>query len=219
MSRGEVSVSTLDRQDGHGDHEVRLASSPERDSIAEALADAFFDDPVMSWILVDEARRSRRLEVLFRVFLRGHYLPLNTVWTTSDRAGAALWGPPGHGIIPPSTMLRNVGGILRSLGLSSIRALRALGHVEQLHPKEPHWYLGVLGTRKARQGQGVGSALLAPVLERCDEEGLPAYLESSKESNIAFYRRHGFEVTAEVELPGGGPKVWPMWREPRPRTS
>jgi ribosomal protein S18 acetylase RimI-like enzyme len=90
--------------------------------------------------------------------------------------------------------------------------------VERLHPKgPPHWYLGVLGTRKKAQGRGVGSSLLAPVLDRCDDEGIPAYLESSKHSNIAFYRRHGFEVTGEIPLPFGGPSVWSMWRDPRPR--
>jgi ribosomal protein S18 acetylase RimI-like enzyme len=107
--------------------------------------------------------------------------------------------------------------MVRALGRHTVRALRALTHVEGRHPKEPHWYLGVLGTRTAAQGKGIGSALLAPVLERCDDEGIPAYLESSKHSNIAFYRRHGFEVTGEIALPSGGPSVWPMWRDPQPR--
>jgi len=197
-------------------HEVRKAEAHERAAVAAALAAAFFDDPVMSWILSDPGQRPRRLAGLFDVLMKGHYLPLGTVWTTPDIAGAALWGPPGHAVVPTSAIVRNVVAMLRALGIHSARALRALTHVEHLHPKEPHWYLGVLGTRPERQGTGVGSALLRPVLQRCDEEGLPAYLESSKESNLAFYRRHGFEVTGEIPLPGGGPTVWPMWREPRP---
>ena len=55
--------------------------------------------------------------------------------------------------------------------------------------------------------------MLGPVLARCDEDGVRAYLESSKEQNIPFYRRHGFEVTGEVRLPGG-PPVWTMRASP-----
>jgi ribosomal protein S18 acetylase RimI-like enzyme len=195
---------------------VVVATPGDRVALSDALADAFFDDPVMSWILRDEDSRIPRLARLFGVQLRGHYLPLGTVWTTADRAGAALWAPPGHAILPPTTILRHLPDMLRALGRHAVRALRTLNHVEGLHPKEPHWYLGVLGTRRADQGRGIGSSLLGPVLDRCDAEGVPAYLESSKHANIAFYRRHGFEVTGEIELPFGGPSVWPMWREPRP---
>lgn len=195
---------------------VRAARLTERQAIAGALADAFFDDPVMAWILADETSRTRRLAGLFSTLLKGHYLPLGTVWTTDATLGAALWAPPGKAIIPGPTVLRHLPMLLRALGRRATVALRALSHVEQHHPKEPHWYLGVLGTRTEAQGKGVGSALLAPVLRRCDEEGLPAFLESSKDRNIAFYRRFGFEVTSEIQLPFGGPTVWPMWRHPRP---
>lgn len=195
--------------------QVVLASAAQRAAVSATLADAFFDDPVMSWILRDEASRIRRLEGLFSTLLRGHYLALGTVWTTPDAEGAALWAPPGQAVIPMSRVLRNGVSMIRALGSRAYVALRALTHVEQAHPKEPHWYLGVLGTRRAFQGKGIGSALLQPVLERCDAEGAPAYLESSKHANIAFYRRHGFEVTGEIRLPLGGPTVWPMWRDPR----
>jgi ribosomal protein S18 acetylase RimI-like enzyme len=93
--------------------------------------------------------------------------------------------------------------------------LRGMLGAERLHPAEPpHWYLAILGTDPDAQGRGLGSRLLAPVLERCDEDGVGAYLESSKERNIAFYARHGFRVTRTWRLPRG-PLLWAMWRDPR----
>ncbi len=97
----------------------------------------------------------------------------------------------------------------------TVRALRLLFEVDSLHPKEPHWYLATLGTAPERQGQGVGAALLQPVLDRADEDGMPAYLESSKERNVPFYARFGFEVVEELHSKASGPPMWRMWREPR----
>jgi ribosomal protein S18 acetylase RimI-like enzyme len=72
-----------------------------------------------------------------------------------------------------------------------------------------------LGTDPAAQGHGVGSTLLSSMLERVDAEGAPAYLECSKERNVAFYARFGFTVTKELNAVQGGPRIWLMWREPR----
>jgi ribosomal protein S18 acetylase RimI-like enzyme len=93
--------------------------------------------------------------------------------------------------------------------------VRLLAAYERARPRQTHWYLGTLGTDPDRQGRGVGSALLRVVLDRLDHEGLPAYLESSKERNLAFYARHGFQVTGEITT-RRGPTLWLMWREPRP---
>ena len=93
--------------------------------------------------------------------------------------------------------------------------LGGLERMEERHPQDrSHWYLFILGTEPAAQGQGLGSALLAQVLARVDADGMPVYLESSNERNLAWYGRHGFEVTSEVVILGG-PRIWPMWREPR----
>jgi GNAT superfamily N-acetyltransferase len=182
--------------------------------LCDVLQAAFWDDPVMTWILPDEGSRSRRLAGLFRVLLRTHYLSMRTVWTTPEQLGGALWSPPDHWKIPTMDIVKSAPGLLVALGVRALPALRFLDQVDRQHPHEPHWYLGVLGTSPAQQGKGIGSALLRPVLERCDREGLPAYLESSKERNIPFYSRHGFRVTGEITAPGG-PTVWPMWRDPQ----
>ena len=61
----------------------------------------------------------------------------------------------------------------------------------------------------------MGSALLAPTLARCDDQGEVAYLETQKAANVAWYGRHGFEATGEIQL-HGTPKVWCLTRPPRP---
>ena len=195
---------------------VRKATTTDIPRLADALARAFFDDPVMEFILPRERGRRRRLLALFELELRRVHLPNDECYTTAELAGGALWAPPNRWRMPPLAILRSLPRIVPLLGTRLPAALRVINVVERAHPRGPHWYLAVLGTEPAQQGKGVGSAMLAPILERCDREGEPAYLESSKESNIPFYVRHGFEVTGALELPGGGPTIWPMWREPRP---
>jgi GNAT superfamily N-acetyltransferase len=195
---------------------VRKAELTDSGPLATALARAFYDDPVMTWLIPNDARRVKRLTTLFDLELRYVHLPHEETYTTGELSAGALWGPPHKWRTPPVSVLRTLPRLGLALGVRLPASLRLTSTIEKVHPRQPHWYLAVLGTEPASQGKGVGSALLAPILQRCDRDGTPAYLESSKESNIAFYRRHGFEVTSAIDLPGGGPRVWPMWREPRP---
>jgi hypothetical protein len=194
---------------------VRVANQADAGPIAASLARAFYDDPVMEFLIPEEASRQRRVGVFFEVALTIQHLPQGSVYTDTDRAGGAMWDPPGHWKMRFGQILRGSPKMITAFGRKVPRALRVLSTIEREHPRAPHWYLAVLGTDPVHQGKGVGSSLLAPVLDRCDHDGTGAYLESSKHSNIAFYRRHGFEVTGEIVLPGG-PTVWPMWRDPRP---
>jgi GNAT superfamily N-acetyltransferase len=180
------------------------------------LLRSFFDDPVISWMMPNDARRTRVGELAYGTFLRRIYLPHNEVYTDDQLRGAALWAPPGRWKVPVKRQVRMAPALLRVFGARRLPLLmRGLSVIDHHHPDEvPHWHLGILGTDPPAQGKGVGSAVMAPVLDRCDREGLPAYLESSKHANIAFYRRHGFEVTEEILLPEG-PTIWGMWREPR----
>ena len=191
-----------------------LAGPTDIEAIEDVLQAAFWDDPVMMFLFPDEGSRSRRSARLFRALLRRHYLPMRSVWTTDEQAGAALWAPPGHWKLPTAQIVRSLPAVAMSLGRHAPRSLRFMEEVDRAHPSEPHWYLGVLGTDPPQQGHGIGSALLAPVLGRCDGEGVPAYLESSKESNVPFYARHGFVVVGELRPPGA-PTMYRMWREPQ----
>ena len=196
---------------------VRKATLADAPRLAQALASAFEDDPVIAWIFPDEHRRRRVLPVFMEFRLRNLAFPHDEVWMTVDGSAAAVWlPPPGRWQLSRPQQLRLLPALVRFLGLRTVSVLGGLDRMEARHPHDPpHWYLFILGTEQAAQGRGLGSALLAQVLARVDADGMPAYLESSNERNLAWYGRHGFEVTSEVVIPGG-PRIWPMWREPRP---
>lgn len=195
--------------------QVRRATTEDLPALTGALARAFLDDPVARWSCPREQLRAKVLEGFQGARLRQLH-PHDEVWIADDRSAAALWAPPERW----RTTLREDLALARCVARPSLATrlpltVGGLLGMERRHPREPpHWYLAVLGTDPPAQGRGLGSAVLRPVLEQCDADGLGAYLESSKESNIAFYARHGFKVTGEIPLPFG-PTMWPMWRDPR----
>jgi ribosomal protein S18 acetylase RimI-like enzyme len=195
---------------------VRNATPADAPRLAQALASAFQDDPVITWIFPDEHRRRRVLGAFMEFRLRNLAFPHDQVWTTTGGAAAAVWlPPPGRWQLSRPQRLRLLPALVRFLGLRTASVLGGLERMEERHPHEQsHWYLFILGTEPAAQGRGLGSALLAQGLARVDADGMPAYLESSNERNLALYGRYGFEVTSEVAIQGG-PGIWPMWREPR----
>ncbi len=184
--------------------------------LADLLVRSFDDDPVANFMFRGDARRRAGLRSFFSIQLRRQYLPFGHVYTTEDRAGVAIWGPPDRVRRPLLELLQLLPTAPYLLGRHTLAALSLLGEVDARHPHEPHWYLATLGTEPDRQGTGVGSALLTSVLRRVDEEGMPAYLESSKERNVPLYARFGFEVVEELHPSRGGPTMWRMWRDPRP---
>jgi GNAT superfamily N-acetyltransferase len=96
------------------------------------------------------------------------------------------------------------------------RAGRLQARLNRHHPQEPHWYLLYHAVLPERRGHGVGSQLLQPVLDRCDAQGVGAYLEATSEANRHLYLRHRFaDQDPPLTAPGHGPLLHPMWRQPR----
>ncbi|WP_448613112.1 GNAT family N-acetyltransferase [Modestobacter sp. URMC 112] len=136
-------------------------------------------------------------------------------WVSTDGNGAAIWYPPGTW--RPSTWetLRQTPAALRIFGRQISLASWAQSVMQEHHPTQPHWYLYHLGTEPEEQGTGIGAAVMRPVLDLCDRHRLPAYLEASSPRNRALYERHGFERLDPLVMPGNGPTMYPMWREPQ----
>ncbi len=194
---------------------VRPATAADVPALARLLVRAFADDPVASFMFAGDRRRQFGLHSFFTAQIRRQYLPGGQVHTTDDLAGVAVWGSPDRHRNGLTELLQLVPTAPFLASGHIHRALQLLLAVDALHPKEPHWYLATLGTDPDRQQRGVGSALLADRLDHVDHQGMPAYLESSKERNVPFYARFGFEVIDRIDSIKGAPPIWRMWREPR----
>jgi GNAT superfamily N-acetyltransferase len=188
-------------------NEALVAGPADVPALAVTLAAAFHDDPVFGWCFRDPVRRREILPSWFEAIVDAN-LAHQQIRTTGDVVAGAVWVPPDAA--EDEHLAETLCAISDEYGetLASI-----FEKMDAVHPHEPHFYLFLLGTRPEWQGCGIGSALMRPVLDRCDRDGVPAYLEASSERNRRLYRRYGFELVGEISLPGG-PSLWPMWREP-----
>jgi predicted GNAT family acetyltransferase len=196
--------------------EIRTTAADAVPKLAAVLSDAFINDPVYTWMLPNTLRLQARLRTMFGAEMEQYVIPNGgTIWTTSDHAGAVCELPPGGWEMPTSMTGTQALKWVRAFGKRLPLAIKVQKAMEERHLHEPHFYIRVVGVRTALQGQGLGSALMRPTLERADSSGLPAYIEASSERSAALYERLGFVHTEVLELPKGGPPVWLM-REPPP---
>jgi GNAT superfamily N-acetyltransferase len=190
----------------------------EQGAAVATLARAFHDDPLFNFLVPDLASQGRA-NLTFMQSLVADARGFDEIWVAragSKVAGAAVWLPPGA---YPRGARREALGILRDLpsvprlGSRLLVSVRLQNEIQRAHHrvKEPHWYLSLLGADPAFQRSGAGTALLAPVLERCDAEGIPIYLETQKEANVPWYHRFGFALVEELKV-SGSPSLWAMRR-------
>jgi GNAT superfamily N-acetyltransferase len=189
---------------------VRVATWADAEPLSQTLARAFHDDPLICHFIADAAARPAKMPRIFKLLLKLG-VGYGACHVTSGYEAATLWRPPNQWHLPFWQYITNGPELLGVFGFDALRVITTMDVIEKVHPKKPHWYLQVIGTDPVKQGKGFGSLIMRHQLAVADQQGVPAYLESSKESNIPIYKSFGFEVTGEIRIPNG-PVLYPMWR-------
>ncbi len=201
--------------------EVDRMLDSEESAVIAALARAFYDDPLFGFFVPNLVKQSKALIAFMNSGVKDAR-PFGDLWVAhadGKVASVAVWLPPGA---YPRTPRRELMTYVRTMptivqcGKRIGRSIALLGAVDKAHHElhEPHYYLAILGSDPQFQRSGAGTAVLTPVLERADTEGLPAYLETQKEENIAYYARHRFDLVQKLEVKGC-PPIWTLRREPK----
>lgn len=163
----------------------------------------------MSWVFPDPVDRVARLPRLFGILFDSDIAGMRLV--TAGGEAATLWRGPGYIRVGWLELVRRAIPLLRALGPSMGRAMRVSEAIDAHMPSGDFWYLHIAGCDPAHQGRGLGAAAVRGGLTRAARR-LPAYLETATERNVGFYLGLGFAVTAEWQVPGGGPRFWSMLR-------
>jgi GNAT superfamily N-acetyltransferase len=189
--------------------DVRAAADKDRETVIGVITLAFASDPMARWAYPDPAAYLAVMPQVAAAF-GGNGFPHGAAHLIEGGMGAAMWLPPG--VEPDVERL----AALTDAHVPKERIsdmMQVFEQMDRCHPANPCWYLPLIGVDPAYQGRGCGSALLRYALERCDREGMPAYLESSNPRNVPLYLRHGFEIVGNIQA-GSSPPMVPMLRLP-----
>lgn len=188
------------------------AASSDQARVVQTLSLAFQNDPALSWILSDPARRRTRLPLLFDLLFKSD-LPAGMILRSEADEAAAMWRAPGTAETSLGELLTSFLPMLRVFGAAIGRGLSVSNALEAHRPKGlNYWYLHFVGVRPDHQGKGWGGAIIRDGLARVAGDGLPAYLETATPENVPLYQRLGFEIIEEWDVPGKGPHFWSMLR-------
>lgn len=199
-------------------HDVVALDPSHADAATETFAKAFFDDPLFVYVQPDEHKRMRvlgsQLGVLVKMSLRS-----GVIDATPDARGLVAWLRPGEEFTPMGMVRAGALSMpFRSGPSPFIRFMGVMDESDKAHARAievPHWYLAGAAVDPDVHGQGIGTAVIEHGLARVDADGLPAYLETSRERNVAYWQRFGFDVAFTDRCGKGSVQYWGMVRPAR----
>ena len=169
---------------------------------------AFAGDP--AWDYITSADTD--LTHLFASTLFDARVDAGQVWMHDGGSSVALWDAPRSHADDGAHDPGRWDDYRRAAGAEGWARLKAYDDaVATARPSGPFWYLGVLATRPDSQGRGLAATVLEPVFAQAHADGLPCCLETSKTTNLDFYRNRGFTQSTAIAMTEG-PATWWLTR-------
>ena len=202
--------------DGRIDTEYRFVYRQYAEALCDALVeDAFYITLEQSVSVRDDPREKLLRYLDYSMVEARDYGTL--YFPQAHQYGVAVWSKP----LPPERaaqqkhaklefMQRHMGSVnaARYDDISDFMSAQSDALVDT-----SAWYLSIVGILPAYQNQGLGAALIRPVLELADAAAVPTFLETFTPRNEPFYQRLGYRVAGSFFEPTIGASYSLMLRE------
>lgn len=172
---------------------------------AEVAAHAFIDDESSKFLFSSKLS----YEALYDYYLllyKAAYSKMHMFAESEKINGFAIVAPIKNSELSPWDCIKT-GGLktMLSMGFGVIlRSLEYENHCIKIRSKiiQPNtWYIFQFGVSPDKQGQGLGSKIMKPILNWLDSEKIACYLETNKASNVNIYNHLGFSLKDITTLP------------------
>ncbi|KAF5640604.1 hypothetical protein F52700_3755 [Fusarium sp. NRRL 52700] len=205
---------------------VRISSRDQLEELVDFICDAFMEDDLFCAMVPGRHEHPEAARSVWRMTLVEEYGRKGSVFLAARRlpvqfgvvveivisleAGREITGTSARIARIESAWTLFYRFTLRQAGPGiALDACIAAGEAaEQAYKFYPYerWRLGLLATSPKYQRTGIGKRLVQWGLDRCEEEGIPATLESSI-SGRPLYEKMGFREVGTVSFCQG---KWPM---------
>ena len=185
------------------------------------LRNAFQHDPVWKKLFEDAQVSDEKLLAFNETPIR-YCFKFGEVYAVSrNLEGIAAWIPGELSVMTPWRLIRS--GAMKSarkLGFKLGKKMKIVFKPIENDRKEhmegkPFIYFFMLGVAAEFQGQGFGGKLIRALIGKSEQDGLPLYLETETEENVALYEKFGFKMLKKTILPLIDLPMWEMVREPK----
>lgn len=193
--------------------EIAPATPSDVHRVLPCLAAAFAHDPITGFLLQSGPGYPERVTQFFSLLMRARLALGMPVLVARDEAGihGAVMGYTTVQPEWPADLADEWDAFERATPGMSERIATYDEIATRGKPPSSHYYLGVLGVAPKSQGLGVGTRLLQAYCERSASDPLSSgvFLETAKDSNVAFYQRAGFRETAKGSI--GADTIWCLY--------
>jgi len=196
---------------------VEFLSKDKISEVTNVFCDAFYDYPVMRYVLGDKPGYKERLQKLIGFFVSARVYreePMLGVYNSDGLlTAAAVITLPGD-IPTPEKLTEHRNALWKELGPDEQLRYETYGKAaSSILPAEPHHHLNMIGVLPSYQGKGLARILINKVEELYAghpvSKGLS--LSTETESNVKFYLHIGYALLGKTKV-NDGLETWAFFK-------
>lgn len=198
--------------------EPTVTGAPDLDAVVATLTASFGQDPIIEWAIpTDTPERRRYLDAFFAIVTKDILDRGGMAVTSADYDAVIVWSTPTDAVPTDDESAVLLDRLESATGPTGRRVRVLMELLDEHHPTDlpPHCHVMFAAVREGSRGTGVRAALTGALRELRLADGVGVYAEASSERSLGLWERLGLSrVGAEIVLPDGGPKLFPLFAAP-----